>query len=98
MGNDYCVHRMKTTVVYTEEEAKRAFSEHERLMKEKASMPVKLVKDTSDLAQFTAFEEQLNIRNVHLEEFENRLKQFVYKVQDNERKSLPQEVCTIKKQ
>ena len=81
MGNDYCVHRMKTsTMIYTEEEAKKAFEEYERQMKEKSAMPTKPVKDTSDLAQFTTYEEQLNLRHVHLEEFENRLKQFVYKV------------------
>ena len=39
MGNDYCVHRMKTsTVIYTEEEAKKAFEEYERKMKEKSAM------------------------------------------------------------
>ena len=66
---------MKTsTVIYTEEEAKKAFEEYERKMKEKSAMPVKIVKDSSDLAQFTRYEEQLNLRNVHLEEFENRLK------------------------
>ena len=34
---------------------------------------------------------------MHLEEYENRLKQFVYKVSADERKSLPDEICTIKK-
>lgn len=85
-------------MVYTEEEAKKAFEEYERRMQEKSAMPVKPVKDTSDLAQFTEYEEQLNIKQVHLEEYENRLKQFVYKVNDDDRKSLPQEVCTIKMQ
>ena len=98
MGNDYCVHRMKTQMVYTEEEAKKAFEEYERRMQEKSAMQVKPVQDTSDLAQFTEYEEQLNIKQVHLEEYENRLKQFVYKVQDDDRKSLPNEVCTIKMQ
>ena len=75
MGNDYCVHRMKMNkMIYTEEEAKKAFEEYERQLKEKAAMPAKSVKDTSDLAQFTAYEEQLNLRNVHLEDYENRLK------------------------
>ena len=60
-------------------------------------MQVKPVNDNSDMAMFTHFEEQLLLRNVHLEEYENRLKQFVYKVASNERKSLPVEVCTIKK-
>ena len=36
------------------------------------------------------------MRNVHLEEYENRLKQFVFKVAHDGRKSLPQEECTIK--
>ena len=51
MGNDYCVHRMKmNTMVYTEEEAKKAFERYELEMKERAAMPPKPVKDTSDLA------------------------------------------------
>jgi hypothetical protein len=61
------------------------------------SYKITAVKDKSETAQFTAYEEQLNLRNVHLEEFENRLKQFVSKVARSERKSLPDEVCTIKK-
>ena len=85
-------------MIYTELEAKQAFDEYEKLKKEKQAMEVKPIKDTSDLAIFTAYEEQLNLRHVHLEEFENRLKQFVYKVNETERKSLPNEVCTIKKQ
>lgn len=72
--------------------------EYERLMKEKQAMPIKPVKDNSDLSDITAYEDQLNIRHVHLEEYENRLKRFVCKIQDNDRKSLPNEVCTIKKQ
>ena len=61
-------------------------------------MPVKPVKDSSDLKEFSAYEESLNIRKVHLEEYENRLKRFVFKTgSKDERKSLPDEVCTIKK-
>ena len=37
-------------------------------------MPIKPVKDESDLASITKYEDGLNLRNVHLEEFENRLK------------------------
>jgi len=89
---------MKSSVVYNEAEAKKFFEEYERSMKDKQQMPTKPVKDSSDLSQFTEYEDQLNIKQVHLEDFENRLKQFVYKVQSNERKSLPQDVCTIKMQ
>ena len=61
------------------------------------NFPVKKVKDKSDLADFTLFEEQLNIRNVHLEDFENRLKQFVFKGgSEIDRKSEPEQICTIK--
>jgi len=60
-------------------------------------MPVKVIKDKSDCAQFTAYEEQLHIRNVHLEEYEDRLKRFVFKVKVDERKSLSNEITTIKK-
>ena len=60
-------------------------------------MPVKSIKDMSDTAEFTLYEEQLHIRNVHLEEYEDRLKRFVYKVKSDERKSLSSEITTIKK-
>ena len=37
-------------------------------------MTVKPVDDNSEMGVFTQFEEQLFLRNVHLEEYENRLK------------------------
>ena len=53
--------------------------------------------DQSDTAVFTAYEEQLNLRNVHLEEFEDRLKRFVFKVKADETKALSSDITTIKK-
>ena len=46
---------------------------------------------------FTQFEEQLNIRNVHLIEFEDRLKRFVFKHKQGGEKATADEVTTIKK-
>lgn len=58
-------------------------------------MKVPKVTDQSEFADFTVYEEQLNLRNVHLEEYEDRLKRFVFKMQ-GERKSLADEIHTIK--
>lgn len=81
MGN-YCVHRFKQPPIFSPEEAEKAYAAYEKRMKEMSTFPVKKVKDKSSLGAFTIYEEQLNIRNVHLEDFENRLKQFVYKNTD----------------
>ena len=48
------------------------------------------------MAEFSIYEEQLNLRNVHLEEYENRLKQFVFKVKPTERISQPSDESLIK--
>ena len=40
------------------------------------------------MAMFTEYEAQLLLRHVHLEEFEDRLKQFVYKTSLVERTKL----------
>ena len=39
----------------------------------------------------------MHLRNVHLEEFEDRLKRFVFKVKTDGQKSLSSEITTIKK-
>ena len=62
-----------------------------------AETKVENVDDQSDCSIFTDYEAQLRIRNVHLDEFEDRLKRFVYKVKSDERKSLSNEITTIKK-
>jgi len=52
------------------------------------SIEPEVVKDQSEMAMFTEYESQLLLRHVHLEEFEDRLKQFVYKTPSNERTKL----------
>ena len=59
-------------------------------------LPVKPINDQSEMAEFSIYEEQLNLRNVHLEEYENRLKQFVFKVKPTERISQPSDESLIK--
>ena len=74
----------------------KAMQAYEKHMHELQSFKVEVVEDTSELGIFTEYESHLLLRNVHLDEYESRLKQFVYKVAQDQRKSLPQEVCTIK--
>ena len=83
--------------MYAHVDAETAYKEYEKRLKAMHDMKPAKVTDTSDMAEFTTYESQLNIRNVHLEEYEDRLKRFVFKTQANERKSLPSEVTTIKK-
>ena len=80
MGQE-CSQRIRGPEVldYTEETVRRILSKHEKRRQEMAALKVPQVDDQSEMAMFTAYEEQLNIRNVHLEDFESRLKQFVYK-------------------
>ena len=93
-----CSKRFKgNQIAFSQESAERAFKEYEKRLREMEEMPVERVNDQSDCAQFTAYEEQLHIRNVHLEEYEDRLKRFVFKVKSDERKSLSNEITTIKK-
>ena len=93
-----CSKRFKgNQIAYSEETAKQAFLEYEKRIKVMNEMKIEKVKDDSDCAQFTDYEANLHIRNVHLEEFEDRLKRFVYKVKSDERKSLSSEITTIKK-
>ena len=76
--------------------AVEAYEAYQIRLRQMQELKVAKVEDCSDLAVFTRYEEQLYIRNVHLVEYESRLKQFVYKVSPDERKSLPDETCTIK--
>ena len=48
------------------------------------------INDDTDLKIFTEFEQQMLLRNVHLEDFESRLKRFVFKSKD------PNEDVTVK--
>ena len=96
MGQD-CSKRFKGGQVYAHVDAEKAYKMYEQRMKAMQDMAPDKVSDTSDMSDFTEYETQLNIRNVHLEEFEDRLKRFVFKTQANERKSLSHEVTTIKK-
>ena len=92
-----CTKRYKQSV-FSQEDAERAYREQEKRMRDKNNCKPEAVDDQSETACFTTYEEQLNIRNVHLEDFENRLKQFVYKTpKGNERKSMSTEFATIKK-
>ena len=98
MGQD-CSQRFKVkqTETWNPADALKAFEAYEKRMAVLASLPVKPVDDQSDLNMFTHYEEQLNIRNVHLIEFEDRLKRFVFKVKDSGDKANTSEVTTIRK-
>ena len=78
MGNvidNCCSNRPKIGgKVYSQANAKKAFTMYEKRIIQMRDMQVVPVQDSSDLSMFTRFEEDLNIRNVHLEEYENRLK------------------------
>ncbi len=96
MGS-YCTKRSKLGALYSSADAEKSYKDFEKRMLQMHMMKPVSVDDQSETACFTAYEEQLNIRNVHLEEYENRLKQFVFKAQKTERTSVPEEICTIKK-
>ena len=95
MGQE-CSRRFKGGNIYAHIDAETAYKQYEQRLKQMRNLPVKSVRDDSDTACITAYEEQLNLRNVHLEEFEDRLKRFVFKNPIG-RSSTPNEESTIKK-
>ena len=97
MGNE-CSKRFKADgVAFNYVNAEKAFELYEQRMQKMRDLKVEKVNDQTETAQFTQYEQQLNLRHVHLVEFEDRLKQFVFKVKTDERKSLPSEDTKIKK-
>lgn len=85
----YCSKRFKQIgPSYTPKNAAEAFALHEARVQKMQSVQPEVVKDVSAMAMFTEYEAQLLLRHVHLEEFEDRLKQFVYKTSLVERTRL----------